>query len=417
MFGGDISVLIILLIPPIFLSLKVSVNHREAASGQNDNTVLPHATSLSPTVLQSVQTILLRRLGLSGPPERKPGFVVHPYLLDLYSLHSGERRVLLDSKSRLPLKYAEKSNTVRAFHNLENFTSNGEQKEENYLCFLFNISSIPQDEELKGLELLFYSRKLEIQNHSSLHRINLYHVTGPCSSKSKGMLLESRLLFLDQATWVSFDVTPMLKWKLHSGNGFQFKVEVLMPNGCRTLHHQIAHLRVRRSAGEDETQWALERPLLVTHSHDGRSEPFTNRIKRSWSHIGRSRWDLYKRNGMLLNSRSKRIGKKRMSNAKCKRRPLFVDFKDVGWNQWIVAPKGYHAFFCHGECHFPLADHLNSSSHAMVQMLMNNVNSSVPRPCCVPTTLGSITLLYLDQDEKLVLKNYQDMVVEGCGCQ
>ena len=30
--------------------------------------------------------------------------------------------------------------------------------------------------------------------------------------------------------------------------------------------------------------------------------------------------------------------------------PLYVDFSDVGWNDWIVAPLGYHAFYCHREC-------------------------------------------------------------------
>ena len=49
--------------------------------------------------------------------------------------------------------------------------------------------------------------------------------------------------------------------------------------------------------------------------------------------------------------------------------PLYVDFSDVGWNDWIVAPPGYHAFYCHGECPFPLADHLNSTNHAIVQTL------------------------------------------------
>lgn len=34
---------------------------------------------------------------------------------------------------------------------------------------------------------------------------------------------------------------------------------------------------------------------------------------------------------------------------------------------------------------------------------------------CVPTELSAISMLYLDENEKVVLKNYQDMVVEGCG--
>nr|AAB27336.1 bone morphogenetic protein-4, xBMP-4 [Xenopus laevis, Peptide Partial, 101 aa] [Xenopus laevis] len=101
----------------------------------------------------------------------------------------------------------------------------------------------------------------------------------------------------------------------------------------------------------------------------------------------------------------------------CRRHSLYVDFSDVGWNDWIVAPPGYQAFYCHGDCPFPLADHLNSTNHAIVQTLVNSVNSSIPKACCVPTELSAISMLYLDEYDKVVLKNYQEMVVEGCGCR
>ncbi len=39
------------------------------------------------------------------------------------------------------------------------------------------------------------------------------------------------------------------------------------------------------------------------------------------------------------------------------------------------------------------------------------------RSCCVPTELSPISMLYLDEYEKVVLKNYENMVVEGCGCR
>ena len=90
----------------------------------------------------------------------------------------------------------------------------------------------------------------------------------------------------------------------------------------------------------------------------------------------------------------------------------------MGWNDWIVAPPGYNAQFCHGDCPFPLADHLNATNHAIVQTMVNSVDpSAVPRSCCVPTELSPISMLYLDEYEKVVLKNYENMVVEGCGCR
>lgn len=102
----------------------------------------------------------------------------------------------------------------------------------------------------------------------------------------------------------------------------------------------------------------------------------------------------------------------------CKRHSMYVDFNDVGWNDWIVAPPGYDAFYCHGDCTFPLADHMNTTNHAIVQTLMNSATpGTVPKACCVPTSLNPISMLYLDEENKVVLKNYQDMAVLGCGCR
>lgn len=102
----------------------------------------------------------------------------------------------------------------------------------------------------------------------------------------------------------------------------------------------------------------------------------------------------------------------------CRRHVMYVDFTDVGWSDWIVAPPGYDAFYCAGDCVFPLADHMNSTNHAIVQTLVNSATPSVvPRPCCVPTSLNSISMLYLDEENKVVLKNYQEMQVQGCGCR
>lgn len=225
-------------------------------------------------------------------------------------------------------------------------------------------------------------------------------------------------------------------------------------------------LRVRRASGQDEHSWAHQRPLLVTYTHDGRGQPLVPRSKRipagapkgyrggagrkGSGRVGKggrnrergrekdrnrnrdrerdrdlnpdrsseSDW----RDNWWSERRVKRNGRraaklKQLSRARCRRHPLYVDFKDVGWNKWIVAPSGYDAFFCLGECSFPLADHMNSSSHAMVQTLVNSVNGNVPKACCVPTALSPIAMLYLDQNDRVVLKNYQDMVVEGCGCR
>jgi len=102
----------------------------------------------------------------------------------------------------------------------------------------------------------------------------------------------------------------------------------------------------------------------------------------------------------------------------CQRYPMYVNFTEIGFSDWIQAPGGYDAFYCKGECKFPLANHLNATNHAVMQTLLNSFNSSkVPRVCCVPTKMSTQTLLYKDDDGKLVVKNYQEMTVDECGCR
>jgi hypothetical protein len=32
------------------------------------------------------------------------------------------------------------------------------------------------------------------------------------------------------------------------------------------------------------------------------------------------------------------------------------------FQNWIIAPDGFHAFYCDGECQFPLAAHMNATN-------------------------------------------------------
>jgi len=65
-----------------------------------------------------------------------------------------------------------------------------------------------------------------------------------------------------------------------------------------------------------------------------------------------------------------------------------------------------------------MPDNLNATNHAVVQALVNSVNPSLaPRPCCVPTVMRSISMLYVDAEDRVVIKNYQNMVVHACGCR
>lgn len=61
---------------------------------------------------------------------------------------------------------------------------------------------------------------------------------------------------------------------------------------------------------------------------------------------------------------------------------------------------------------------MKPTNHATVQSIVYELNLSagIQRPCCVPTNLLPISLLFYDDHDNVVLKQYVDMVAESCGC-
>ena len=96
---------------------------------------------------------------------------------------------------------------------------------------------------------------------------------------------------------------------------------------------------------------------------------------------------------------------------------MYVDFKEIGWQDWIVAPRGYDAFFCYGDCSLSVIRNGNTTNHATMQSLSNGIHPDiVPSPCCVPTEFSPITMIYKDRNTS-VLKIYDEMIVKSCSCR
>ncbi|CAN7994222.1 unnamed protein product, partial [Ixodes hexagonus] len=115
---------------------------------------------------------------------------------------------------------------------------------------------------------------------------------------------------------------------------------------------------------------------------------------------------------------SSKVGNAHAEPFNCARHEMYVDFEKIGWSSWIISPKGYNAYFCKGRCSFPLGQDQLPTNHATVQSIVNELSLSpgVGTPCCVPNKLYSISLLYFDENENVVLKQYDDMVAASCGC-
>ncbi|CAK9252563.1 unnamed protein product, partial [Sphagnum jensenii] len=371
--------------------------------------------------LNAFESRLFRLFGLKSRPKPKKNLQIPEYMIELYrQSHASTLSKSMHQFRRINLNGF--ANTIISHKQHEGMKHMASKHSTQIVRLLFNIS-LPPDEQLKGAEFRLYrqsiikelkssisksSSKSEKWSHqpydepydeSMLFRVHIYDILELPNQNTDEIIMrpiDTHVVDVRQTEWTSFDVYPAVqRWVNNPSANYGLYVTITSING--TKHYPKEHVRLKRNNSEANADfWAHKQPLLLTYSNNDSEQSVNTRHRRT--------------------ARKRHRGKGRKDN--CRRHSLYVDFSEVGWNDWIVAPPGYQAYYCSGECPFPLSDHLNSTNHAIVQTLVNSVNpAAVPKACCIPTELSPISMLYVDEYDKVVLKNYQDMVVEGCGCR
>ncbi|XP_051909979.1 bone morphogenetic protein 6 [Hippocampus zosterae] len=275
--------------------------------------------------------------------------------------------------------------------------------------YKFNLSQIPRGEAVTAAEFRLYKECVSGAFCNDTFLLKVYQVvkTHP-HREAELFLLESRRLWAAEEGWLEFDVTATGNLWLMSpphNLGLQMSVETA---GGRRVSPEDAGLVGRDGAVEKQ-------PFLVAFFKVSEV-----RLRSSRSAAGKRRQQ----------SRNRSAPTQEMSagpgpadyngsdqKTACRRHELYVSFRELGWQDWIIAPEGYAANYCDGECSFPLNAHMNATNHAIVQTLVHLMNpENVPKPCCAPTKLHAISVLYFDDNSNVILKKYKNMVVRACGC-
>uniref|UniRef100_A0A671QL85 Inhibin beta B chain-like n=1 Tax=Sinocyclocheilus anshuiensis TaxID=1608454 RepID=A0A671QL85_9TELE len=108
------------------------------------------------------------------------------------------------------------------------------------------------------------------------------------------------------------------------------------------------------------------------------------------------------------------------SSSLCCRQQFYIDFRLIGWNDWIIAPSGYFGNYCEGNCPAYMAGVPGSASsfHTAVvnQYRMRGMSPGSMNSCCIPTKLSTMSMLYFDDEYNIVKRDVHNMIVEECGC-
>ncbi|KAB1257973.1 Growth/differentiation factor 6 [Camelus dromedarius] len=309
--------------------------------------------------------------------------------------------------------------------------------------YLFDVSTLSDKEELVGAELRLFRQAPAAPWGPPARPLHVQLF--PCLSP---LLLDARTLDpqgAPRAGWEVFDVWQGLRhqpWKqlcleLRAawGEPGAGEAEARAPEPQQPPPPDLRSLGFGRRVRTPQ-----ERALLVVFTRSQRKNLFAEMREQlglaevagpgagagaegSWppvGHPGRRALAALarrrRRRTAFASRHGKRHGKK--SRLRCSKKPLHVNFKELGWDDWIIAPLEYEAYHCEGVCDFPLRSHLEPTNHAIIQTLMNSMDpGSTPPSCCVPTKLTPISILYIDAGNNVVYKQYEDMVVESCGCR
>ncbi|XP_020753935.2 growth/differentiation factor 7 [Odocoileus virginianus] len=318
-----------------------------------------------------------------------------------------------------------------------------ESAAETGLNFLFDVSSLPDADEVLGAELRVLRRESEARGPGSASPPLLLLSTCPSAARAPRLLHSRAAEFLDAARWEVFDVADALqrhRREPRPSRAFCLSLRGVAGSARVPLALRLLGFGSRGGGGAA----AEERALLVVSSRTQRKESLFREIRSQARALGaalaaepppdpgpgvgsptaviggrrRRRTALAAARAAQGSGGGAVRGHGRRGRSRCSRKPLHVDFKELGWDDWIIAPLDYEAYHCEGVCDFPLRSHLEPTNHAIIQTLLNSMApDAAPASCCVPARLSPISILYIDAANNVVYKQYEDMVVEACGCR
>lgn len=119
----------------------------------------------------------------------------------------------------------------------------------------------------------------------------------------------------------------------------------------------------------------------------------------------------------MQRAKEDKIARQAAQNGPCRIVEMEVDFEDIGWSKWILYPTSFNAKRCAGRCSGPLEAIHNPSNHAVMQDLVRmKMPGKAPEPCCIPTQLQPLSMLYIE-DGTIVVRHHEEMVAMECGCR
>ncbi|KAE8591656.1 hypothetical protein XENTR_v10018532 [Xenopus tropicalis] len=362
--------------------------------------------------MENTKKEFLWGLNLSGVPSQDKIKKMPPqFMIELYNRFS-------EDKTLKPV-----SNIIRSFNAEDILSSSALEDTFQSHIVLFNVS-IPQHEELTEAELKMYV-SLGKKYHGHLLVYDILYTEPFENLRYPKSLIESKII--ERSGWLSINVTRAVKRWITSSR-ITKKLEIFLGsnkplNSCLRLQDNRRGVKINSSYPPvllvfSDDKWSkpqktkMERKEIIFHEENIGTQTVSKKNTVKYANNGHKNWNFGLGNGKM------RVKRSQATNY-CRKSSLKVNFKDIGWDSWIISPPEYDAYECKGECYYPLTDNLTPTKHAIIQTLMHFKNPKITRKaCCVPTQLEPISIFYIDDKGIPTMKyKYEGMKVAKCGCR
>ena len=198
---------------------------------------------------------------------------------------------------------------------------------------------------------------------------------------------------LSSLGWQKFDLTATVRTWYSTGAATRERLRLLVDcSGCGDLVEAVlfrSSPNSNSSSGRGDNK-DPQRPFLVVHT----DPTATRRVRR------------------------RALDCSGAIHGQCCKERFFVSFKQLGWEDWIIAPSGYYANYCQGKCggiHRTPDTFLNYYTHVIEEYRKLDRLSGM-QPCCAPVKFSSMSLIYFGPDSNIIKRDLPKMVVDECGC-
>ncbi|MGH0158678.1 UNVERIFIED_CONTAM: hypothetical protein FKN15_036019 [Acipenser sinensis] len=227
--------------------------------------------------------------------------------------------------------------------------------------FKFNLSQIPDGEAVTASEFRIYKDCVSNAFKNETFLISIYQVVQEHKGRETGLfLLDTRTLWATEEGWLEFDITATSNlWVMSPRHNLGLQLSVETSNG-NSINPKEAGLIGRDGPHDKQPFMVAFFKVSEVHIRTTRSAP--NKRRQQSRNRSVQPQDMPRNPNMSgYNSSDQKTA--------CKKHELYVSFRELGWQDWIIAPEGYAANYCAGECSFPLNAHMNATNHAIVQTL------------------------------------------------